>query len=92
MVVAELVEREEPAAVDLGRPADESVGPGLEEAGDGAVEAPRGERAVLTGPRAETRPPEKSLGLCGTKRARVDGQRHDELSRSAPGSGHSSAG
>ena len=76
VVVAELVEREEAAAVDLRRPADEVVGAGREELRDGAVEAPRGERAVLAGPRAESRAPEESLGLCGTKGTRVDGQRH----------------
>ena len=74
--MAELVEREEAATVDLRRLADEAVGSGLEQAGDGAVEPSRRERALLTGARAEARAPEQPLGLCGAKGTRVDGQRH----------------
>ena len=70
VVVPELVEREQPVAVDLRRLADEVVRAGREQVRDGAVEAARGERSLLARSRAESGAPEKPLGLGGSKMTR----------------------
>ena len=76
VVVPELVEREQPAAVDLRRLPDQVVRPGREQMRDGAVEAACGERSLLARSGAEARAPEEPFGFSRSKMTRVDGQRH----------------
>ena len=79
MVVSELVEREQAAAVDLRRLPDEVVRTGREQVRDGAVEAACGERPLLARSRAESGTPEKPLGLGRSKMTRVHGRRHSTI-------------
>ena len=87
VVVAELVEREQPPAVDLRRLTDQVVRAGREQMGDGAVEAAGGERPFLARSRAKAGTPEKPLGLGRSKTTRIHGRRHSTIVGGVVGAG-----